>query len=211
VTPSHRRPRRPWLSFRRAVSWHRRKLAVLAVLAAVLTGLAAAAPEGPPTVSVVRAAEQLEAGVRLTGDDLEVAEVVAADAPDGLVTDPAELLGRTLVAPVPRGQVLTSLAVVSARASPGRVLAPLRLADPDAVALLRAGDVVDVLAADAQSEQAFVAGRAVRVVTVPSPLDPEAGPDPAGALVLVEVDAETARVLARAAVSATLSVIWRSS
>lgn len=193
------------------MSWHRRKLAVLAVLAAVLTGLAAAAPEGPPTVSVVRAAEALEGGVRLGADDLEVAQLVAADAPDGVVSDPAELVGRVLAAPVPRGQVLTGLAIVSARASPGRVLAPLRLSDPDAVALLRAGDVVDVLAADAQSEQAFVAGRTVRVVTVPIPPDPESGANGAGALVLVEVDTETARVLARAAVSATLSVIWRSS
>ena len=191
------------------MSWHRRKLAVLAVLAAVLTGLAAAAPEGPPTVSAVRVTEALEGGARLTTDDLEVVEVVASDAPDGVVADPAELVGRVLAAPVPRGQVLTGLAVVSARGSPGRVLAPLRLSDPDTVALLRAGDVVDVLAADAQSEQAFVAGRAVRVVTVPAPPDPESGADPGGALVLVEVDAETARVLARAAVSATLSVIWR--
>ena len=191
------------------MSWHRRKLAVLAVLAAVLTGLAAAAPEGLPTVSAVRVTEALKGGARLTTDDLEVVEVVAADAPDGVVADPAELVGRVLAAPVPRGQVLTGLAVVSARGSPGRVLAPLRLSDPDTVALLRAGDVVDVLAADAQSEQAFVAGRAVRVVTVPAPPDPESGADPGGALVLVEVDAETARVLARAAVSATLSVIWR--
>ena len=91
----------------------------------------------------------------------------------------------------------------------GRVLAPLRLADAEATALLRAGDVVDVLAADPQAEQAFVAGRGVRVVTVPAPADPDAGADPAGALVLVEVDSETARVLARAAVSATLTVIWR--
>jgi hypothetical protein len=47
------------------------------------------------------------------------------------------------------------------------------------------------------------------VVTVPTPADPDAGADPAGALVLVEVDPEAARVLARAAVSATLTVIWR--
>ncbi len=204
-----RRPRRPWLSFRRAVSWHRRKLALLAVLAAVLTGLAAAAPEGPPTVSVVRAALTLEGGTRLSPDDLEVSEIVADDAPDDVVADPAALVGRTLAAPVPRGQVLTEFAVVSARAGPGRVLAPLRLADAEATALLRAGDVVDVLAADPQAEQAFVAGRGVRVVTVPAPADPDAGADPAGALVLVEVDPETARVLARAAVSATLTVIWR--
>lgn len=168
-------------------------------------------PEGPSTVSVVRASSELAGGVRLAADDLEVVAVVAADAPEGSVSDPAELVGRTLAGPVPRGQVLTELAVVSTRASPGRVLAPLRLADAEAVALLRAGDVVDVLAADPQAEQAFVAGRGVRVVTVPSPLDPAAGADPAGALVLVDVEAETARVLARAAVSTTLSVIWRSS
>ena len=204
-----RRPRRPWLSFRRAVSWHRRKLALLAILAAVLTGLAAAAPEGPPTVTVVRAATALEGGTQLDLDDLEVGQIVAADAPDDTVADPAALVGRTLAAPVPRGQVLTGFAVVSARASPGSVLAPLRLADAETTALLRAGDVVDVLAADPQAEQAFVAGRAVRVVTVPTPSDPEAGADRTGALVLVEVDPETARVLARAAVSATLTVIWR--
>ncbi len=206
---TNRRPRRPWLSFRRAVSWHRRKLALLAVLAAVLTGLAAAAPEGPPTVSVVRAAVALEGGTRLTPDDLEVTDIVVDDAPDGAVADPDLLVGRTLAAPVPRGQVMTERAVVSARASPGRVMAPLRLADADVTALLRAGDMVDVLAADPQAEQAFVAGRSVRVVTVPARVDPDAGADPAGALVLVEVDPETARVLARAAVSATLTVIWR--
>ena len=182
---------------------------MLAVLAAVLTGLAAAAPEGPPTVTVIRTAAPLEGGTRLGSDDLEVAQMVAADAPDDVVADPAALTGRTLAAPVPRGQVLTERAVVSARASPGRVLAPLRLADAEVAALLRAGDVVDVLAAEPQAEQAFVAGRAVRVVTVPEPADPTTGADSGGALVLVEVDSGTARVLARAAVSATLTVIWR--
>jgi pilus assembly protein CpaB len=182
---------------------------MLAVLAAVLTGLAAAAPEGPPTVTAVRTAAALEGGTRLASDDLEVAQIVAADAPDDVVADPSVLLGRTLAAPVPGGQVLTERAVVSARASPGRVLAPLRLADPETVALLRAGDVVDVLAADPQAEQAFVAGRGVRVVTVPAALDSTGGADLGGALVLVEVDPETARVLARAAVSTTLTVIWR--
>ena len=111
-----------------------------------------------------------------------------------------------------KGQIMTEFAVTSARdpAGRGRVLAPLRLADPEVVALLRAGDVVDILAADAQAEQAYVAGRGVRVVTVPQPSDTTRGADPAGALVLVGVDQDTARVLARAAVAATLTVIWRS-
>ena len=207
----NRRPRRPWLSFRRAVSWHRRKLAVLAVLAAVLTGISAAAPEGPPTMTVLRATAELPGGARLTAADLRIDQVVATDAPESIVADPADLVGRTVSAPVARGQIMTELAVTSARDPTGRghVLAPLRLADAEVVALLRAGDVVDVLAADAESEQAYVAGRGVRVVTVPQPPDPAAGADPAGALVLVEVNPETARVLARAAVAATLTVIWR--
>ena len=110
-----------------------------------------------------------------------------------------------------RGSPIAELAVTSPRSAigAGRVLAPIRLADAEMVALLRAGDVVDVLAADAQSEQAYVAGREVRVVTVPQPPDSAGGADPAGALVLVEVDQETARVLARAAVAASLTVIWR--
>ena len=186
---------------------------MLAVLAAVLTGISAAAPEGPPTTRVVRTATELRGGTRLSTADLRVDEVVAAGVPEGAVADPAVLLGRTLAAPVAKGQILTELAVTSARnpSGHGRVLAPLRLADAEVVALLRAGDVVDVLAADAQAEQAYVAGREVRVVTVPQPPDSAAGADPAGALVLVEVDQETARVLARAAVVASLTVIWRCS
>lgn len=192
------------------MSWHRRKLAVLAVLAAVLTGISAAAPERAPTITVVRTATQLAGGARLSSADLTTDQVVAADVPEGAVQDPAGLVGRTLAAPVAKGQVLTDFAVASARdpSSRGRVLAPLRLADAELVALLRSGDVVDVLAADAQSEQAYVAARGARVVAVPQPPETNRG-DAAGGLVLVEVDQETARVLARAAVAATLTVIWR--
>jgi Flp pilus assembly protein CpaB len=182
----------------------------LAVLAAVLTGISAAAPEGPPKTTVVRAASQLPGGSRLSADDLHLDQVVASDVPEGAVNDPASLVGRTLAAPVAKGQMMTEFAVASARdpSGRGRVLAPLRLADAEVVALLQAGDVVDVLAADAQSEEAYVAARGARVVAVPQPSDSTRG-DAAGALVLVEVDQETARVLARAAVAATLTVIWR--
>ena len=37
-------------SIRRAAKWHRRKLAVVAAVAAVLTGINAALPPDPPTV-----------------------------------------------------------------------------------------------------------------------------------------------------------------
>ena len=209
--PPRRTPRRPLLSLGRAVSWHRRKLAVLAALATVLTGLAAAAPEGPPTLSVVRATRELPGGTRLVAADLELVRVVADDAPRGAITELAGAVDHRLAAPVAEGQILTPAALTTVRAgtSRGRVIAPLRLADADLVELLRPGDHVDVIAADPQSEQADVVARMVRVVTVPQVDDPTQSSESSGRLILIEVDPETARVLARAAVSATLTVIWR--
>lgn len=207
-----RPPRRPLRSLGRAVSWHRRKLAVLAAVAAVLTGLAAAAPEGPPTLSVVRATSELPGGTRLADADLELARVVADDAPRGAITELTGAVDQLLAAPVAEGQILTPAALTTARTvtSRGRVVAPLRLADADLATLLRPGDQVDVIAADPQSEQADVVARAVRVVTVPRADDAtESSGSAAGRLILLEVDPQTARVLARAAVSATLTVIWR--
>ena len=207
-TTAHRP--RPLRSFGRAVSWHRRKLAVLAAIGAVLTGVSAAAPPGPPTIDVVRARTQLAGGAMLTADDLSVDRVVAADAPAGAVTETEALVGKTLAAPVAARQVLTALAVVTARSavSPAHVLAPMKIADLDLAAQLRPGDRVDVLAADDTSPKASVVAVGARVVTVPQ-IDPEAQNASTGALILVDVDAQTAALLARAAVSATLTVIWR--
>jgi pilus assembly protein CpaB len=86
------------------VNWHRRKLAVLAALAAVLTGLAAMADEGPPTLTVVRAAGELAGGTLLDSSDLELAQVVARDAPAGAILAVDDLVGRRLAAPVPRAR-----------------------------------------------------------------------------------------------------------
>ena len=88
---------------------------MVAALGAVLTGIAAAAPEGPPTVEVVRAKRQLAGGAVISPDDVTVERVVAADAPEGAVSDPGALVGQTLAAPIARRQVLTSLALISTR------------------------------------------------------------------------------------------------
>jgi Flp pilus assembly protein CpaB len=89
------------------------------------------------------------------------------------------------------------------------VIAPLRLADTGLATLLRPGDVVDVIAADAQAEQAAVVAAGARVVTIPELPDEGVGPAPEGVLVLIDVDSRTASVVAHAAASATLSIIWR--
>ncbi len=193
------------------MSWHRRKLAVVAAVAAVLAGMTAVAPDGPPTLSVVRASVQLAGGTAIDREDLEVESIVADSAPRGALTDPADLIGRVLAAPVAEGQVLTELALVTPRTpvASGQVVAPLRLADADLAGLLRPGDLVDVLAADEQAEAASVIASGVRVVTRPPAVDPADGAVTPGALVLVAVDRETAKRLARAAVSTTLTVTWR--
>ena len=175
------------------MSWHRRKLAVLAALAAVLTGLAATMPDGPPTLTVVRASGELAGGALLDSTDLELAQVVARDAPENAIEALGDLVGRRLAAPVAEGQILTPHALVAAGAdvARGRVVAPLRLADADLAALLRAGDLVDVIAAGDQAGTASVVAQSVRVVTVPEPV--EGAEAASAALVLLEVTPETAR------------------
>jgi Flp pilus assembly protein CpaB len=191
------------------VSWHRRPLAAVAAVLAVLTGLSAARPEGPPRLDVVVAAQEVEGGTVLTPVDVEVRAVLAADAPVGALTRPADALGRAVSAPVAKGQVLTPLALVSPRASPagGRVVAPVRLSDAGLVTLLRPGDVVDLVGTDEQGGAASVVARGVRVVTVPV-LEEDVGGS-SGGLVLVEVPAGTATELAQAAVAGPLSLTWR--
>ena len=209
VTP---RRRRPLHALGRAASWHRRKLAVLAAVAAVLTGISAAAPEGPAMITVVKAKSQLPGGTVISASDLILDRVVVSDVPEGVVTNSNDLVGKRLAAPVAENQMMTLLTTTAAHTSvpPGHVIAPLRLADAALTALLRPGDVVDVVAADPQAEQAAtVIATSARVVTVPEVPDDRAGPGPDGGLVLIDVDSRTAALVAQASASATLSILWR--
>jgi len=176
---------------------------------AVLTGVSAAAPDGPHRTPVVTAASALPGGAVLTAADLQVRDLVTADLPTGAVHDPAEVVGSTLAAPVPAGQVVTGLAVVAPRTSvsAGRLLAPVRLADTGLAGLIHPGDVVDVIGADSQDGTAQVVARSVRVVAVPAQGESSAADTP-GALVLVEVTSAIATELARAAAAGTLTIAW---
>ena len=66
-------------------------------------------------MEVVRAKRQLAGGSAIGPGDVSLERVVAADAPDGAVSDPGALVGQTLAAPIARRQVLTSLAFISTR------------------------------------------------------------------------------------------------
>jgi pilus assembly protein CpaB len=162
-------------------------------------------------ITVVKARSQLPGGAVVSAADLVLDQVAASDVPEGALTDPDALVGKTLAAPVAENQMLTPLIALAARTSvsPGHVVAPLRLTDTALVALLRPGDVVDVIAANTDAQQAVVVAAGARVVTIPDLPDERAGPGPDGALVLIDVDPQTASAVAQAAASATLSVIWR--
>jgi pilus assembly protein CpaB len=115
----------------------------------------------------------------------------------------------------PRGQQRTG--------QPGNeaevVAVPVRLADAEAARLVRAGDQVDVLAADAQPdgaggyEPARTVASGVRVLAVPRTGGDHGFGAPQvseGALVVLATTAEVAALLARAEVTARLSVTIRA-
>lgn len=196
------------VDFRRALRRHRRTLALLATLAAVLAGLTALAPPRPDTVTVVTAARTLAGGSTVRVEDLDRVQLPPGAVPDGAWTTPDEGVGQTLAGPVPAGQVLTTTALLRHRASRGgSVVAPLPLADDRVSGLLQAGDLVDVLAADTQNGKTRVVASAVRVMTGTIAATEEA--PGAGGLVLVEVPPATATALAAAASTSVLSVVWR--
>jgi Flp pilus assembly protein CpaB len=200
-------PRQWSVDFRRALRRHRRKLALLATLAAVLTGLTALAPPRPATESVVTAARLLAAGSTITAGDLGRTALPAQAIPDGAVTDPTALIGRKVAGPVPAKQVLTTSSLLRNRSAGRTVVAPLPLADDRISGLLEAGDVVDVLAAETESGETRVVASAVRVVT--GAIGENETTAETGGLVLVEVSPDTAAQLAGAASTSVLSIVWR--
>jgi pilus assembly protein CpaB len=210
---------------RRATARHRRLLAAGLAAGSVAAGLSALAPAGPASVGVLVAARDLPGGRALRGDDLRQVALPAVAVPDGALRPGADVSGRLLAAPVRRGEPLTDVrlagpALLSGYADAGQdvVATTVRIADAGAVALIRPGDVVDVLAAAVQPGEpdtgsAAVVAAGVRVLTVPGAGElSAAGGQPAmgdGALVVLATSPQIAGVLARAAVTSRLSLTVR--
>jgi Flp pilus assembly protein CpaB len=152
---------------RRTVLVRRRALAAVCTAVAVVAGIHAARPAAPRTVGVSVAAHDLASGTVLTRDDLVVRQVPASLAPLGSAP---RAVGRTLAAPVRAGEPVTDVRLVGpsvVEGYPGRVALPVRIADAEAVALLRAGDHVDLVAADPRRGTASAVAIAVPVVSIP--------------------------------------------
>ena len=206
----------PLRRLRRRILLHRRPLAALCAAAAVLVGFEVASPPPPATVAVWTAAQALPGGAVLTGADLAPRDLPPDAVPDDAVTDPREVVGRVLAAPVARGETVTTLRVVRRgllRGYPGSTAVPLRVTDGEVVSLLRVGDRVSFVVADADGRgEPELLVEDVPVVAVPRVAEGLGGSGPGGGsgrLVVVAVpDAAAADVAARAATSVLIPV-WR--
>lgn len=199
---------------RRSVLRRRRLLLALCLAVAVAAGLRATSPGPPPRVTVMTAAHDLAAGVPVGPGDLVATDFAPGSVPDGLARDPT---GRVLAAPLRRGEPVTDARLVAPSLLedyPGLVAVPVRLPDAGAAGLLRAGDLIDLVAADPQGSTATTVATDAAVLAVPSADSPEGGATasssaPPGRLVVVGVDPTEVAAVADAASRLFLIPTWR--
>lgn len=210
--PLSRRVGARWRRARRLVLARRRLLAALLAGVAVLTGVRAASLPPVDTTTVLVAARDLAGGATLTPEDLTTVDLPQGAVPAGAVAAAGDVEGRTLAAPVRRGEPLTDVRLLAPgilAGYPGTVAAPVRVADPAAVRLLSVGDRIDLVAVSPEGGAATVVADSVPVVAVPG--RPAAGSAEdglvGGALVVVAVPEDRALALAEASVRAVISVV----
>lgn len=209
--------RHRWEALARRSSFGR-TLLLRRAIAAVLVGLAAVLAMAPGQArsadhSVVVAARDLAAGTVLEPGLVTLRGIPEQVVPDGAVRIPAAVLGRTLAAPVRRGEPLTDVRLTGSdltraiSTNPDTVSVSLRLADPGVATLLRPGAIVDVVTVGERQDEPVILARGARVLAVL-----EAGTrtgERAGKLVLVALDPVAATRVAAASISQTLTVTFR--
>ncbi|HET9841472.1 MAG TPA: SAF domain-containing protein [Nocardioides sp.] len=193
---------------RRTLLARRRPLAAGCAAVAVLAMVHAVRPSAGPTVAVTVAAHDLGSGTVLTDGDLMVRRYPRGVAPTG---SDAHAVGRTLAAPVRKGEPVTDVRLVApslVAAYPDRVAVPVRIADAAAVGLLRAGDNVDLVAADPRRGRATYVAVDVPVLALPDPAgDNDASAGLTGRLVVVAALPSDVGAIAGAAAADLLSVV----
>ncbi|MGH3872072.1 MAG: SAF domain-containing protein [Pseudonocardiaceae bacterium] len=185
-------------------------------IAAVLVGVAAVlalAPGRESSVAVVVAARDLAPGTVLQESEVTMSGLPGQVVPDGAARTSATVLGRTLAAPVRRGEPLTDVRLAgpdltkAVRTDQDAVSVPLRLADPDIATLLHPGAAVDVVTVGERQDEPVVLARNARVLAVLAAGSQAAARD--GRLVLVALDPTAATRVAAASLSQTLTVTLR--
>ncbi len=206
------RVRRPLRRLRRRVLLHRRLLAALAAGGAVLAGLHAAAPAPPETVTVWAARQDLPGGEVLEEGDLTPLELPPGAVPAEAVRDPDSVLGRTLAAPMTRGEPLTAVRTLAGgllRGYPGATAVPLRITDAAVVDLLRVGDRVSFVVADPDGRRAPAPlVTKVPVIAIAETRETAAGSPAPGRIVVAAVPTGEATEVAAAAATSVLIPVW---
>lgn len=186
---------------RRAVLARRRLLAAALTAVAVGAGVQAAAAPPPETIPVLVAARDLPSGVMIGADDLSEVAFAPESVPTGLAAD---VVGRTLAAPLRRGEPVTDVRLVGPALTdghPGLIAVPLRLPDAGMVDLLEVGDLIDLVAADPQGGDPQLIATGVPVLAIPEPAASDPGATGlSGRLVVVGADETDVTRIADAAV-----------
>jgi len=188
---------RPLAAIAAFVSWHRRSIGALLAGLSVL-GLAhwLAGSDGA-TVPVLIAATDVPAGHALAAEDLRQATLPVDAVPAGALNDAAAALGATTAVPLSAGTVLQPGLLAGADAvDPGRAVVPIALADPGLRPLLRPGDRITLIVAAAESADVLTGD--ARVAAVPERVESTglAVGSSQSDLLLVDVPAETAPMVA---------------
>lgn len=160
---------------RRAVLARRRLLAAALTAVAVAGGIHAAAAPPPAEVPVYVAARDLPSGVVIGAADL----IEIAFAPGSVPADLADdVVGRTLAAPLRRGEPVTDVRLVGPALTdgyPGLSAVPVRLPDAGMVELLQVGDLIDLVAADPQGGDPRLIATGAPVLALPEPTTSDPG------------------------------------
>lgn len=203
---------RPLRRVHRRVLLHRRPLAALIAAIAVLVALQAMSPPPPRTVSVWTAGRDLPGGTVLSRADLTSTGFAAGTVPGDVIADPHDVVGRTLAAPMSRGEALTGLRTVAPgllRGYPDRTAVPLRVTDSAVVGLLRVGDRVSFVAVDPGGREApRLLLHDVPIVAIPRPTQGAFAEGTPGRLVVAAVPSRTASEVAARAATAILIPVW---
>lgn len=177
----------------------------------VLAAIAALRPDpDDERIHAVVAARDLSPGNALTVDDVRVETLSAATVPHGVQSDIEAVVGATLSGPVRRGEALTDVRLLTPRlaeaaAGPTARIVPLSLDESAVLDLIRPGDVVDVLAASAESDARprIVATDAIVVLVSQKPTGMGDGAD---RVVLVALPAHAANEVAAATLVQTVTL-----
>jgi Flp pilus assembly protein CpaB len=193
------------------VARHRRGLAALSAAVAVLALIVAVRPAPTPTTPIVVATRDLPAGAVPGPTDVALVDMPIALRPTGVLRAVRQTEGVALTGPLRRGEPVTDVRVARPGGGPdaGTVVLPARFADADAVAVLRPGDRIDVLAApaDRQPGPARLIASDAAVVARPSAAPTAASTT--GALLILEVRRSVAAELAGVATGPTLTYTIR--